>query len=280
MFDSIWNVIAGSYITSPVWLKLSILAVVYLVIRAGRPARKKILLCTLFAILVVLNDLSYRFLVNIMDVASYYRFLWVFPYGMIVAYAIMQLYVDFKNTIEEREGGKRLVLSGAVLLFGIVFVMFFYTQGNYISRLKNERPSNEYLVYEDVLDAKKIIDSERQKGMIADTPVIAGPYIIMLQYQTIDADCVMPTDRIVYLQIRTQGWDVNQAGPDYQDRLLLSTICENNAQPDVRDARGAVDRLGVDYMMVHVGTQMEEYMESLGCTLVDQTASLLVYRVE
>ena len=85
---NIWNMITSYYISSPVWMVLTIVAIIYIAICSDKTMRKKLILCIVFSVLCVLNEVSYHILTKLFDSASYYRFLWVIPYGMVVAYAL------------------------------------------------------------------------------------------------------------------------------------------------------------------------------------------------
>lgn len=273
--SNIWNMITTYYITSPVWLVLSIAAIIYIVLRFDRGVRKKILLCVLFAVLLILNEVSYHLLTRIFDQAVYYRFLWVVPYGMIVAYALMQCILDCIDRKNQRQG----MLFGGLLIVGVMFLLCM-TQGNYFDRLKNDFPQNKYLVADDILEMKAILDQERAFGVLMDEPVIACPKNVMLEYQTVDAGCVISTNRNIYLMFRERGVDVRKFSQSNQDGYLLSTICEDNAQPDVMEAKAAILREEIDYIVVHANAGMEAYMESLDCGLVGVTQSYLIYRYD
>ena len=269
----IWNVITTYYITSPVWLVLSIVAILYIVICSNKCARKKLLLCVLFSILCIVNELSYRVLTRIFDQASYYRFLWVIPYGMIVAYALMRYILNLVRS----ERTRRVQSLGIIFVIGLVFTLYV-TQGNYIDRLKNDFPANKYLVTDDILQMKTILDQERKMQVCDAEPTIACPKDVMLQYQTVDAGCTVVTSRLIYLQVREYGADIAGLSQTLKDGYLLSTICEDNAQPDVMETKAAILRQKVDYLVVHTNADMEEYMESIDCTLVGTTQSYAIYR--
>lgn len=273
--SNIWNMITTYYITSPVWLVLSMIAIIYIVLRSNRGTRKKILLCILFAVLLILNEVSYHILTKIFDQASYYRFLWVVPYGMIVAYTLMRCILDLIDRKNQRQG----ILFGGLLIVGIVFLLCM-TQGNYLNRLMNDFPQNKYLVADEILEIKAILDQERATGDCEAEPTIACPKNVMMQYQTVDAGCVISTNRVIYLQIRDYGADVTKCDQATKDRYLMSTICEDNAQPDVMEAKAAILREEIDYIVVHGNAGMESYMESLDCSLVGVTQSYLIYRYD
>lgn len=271
--SNIWNMITTYYITSPVWLVLSVVAILYIILSSNKDARRKLLLCLLFAVLFILNEVSYHVLTKIFDQASYYRFLWVVPYGMVVAYALMHCVlriVDGKKT--------RQTKLLATLLIVCVVSILYATQGNYIDRLKNDFPQNKYQVKDDILEMKAILDRERAAGACEAEPTIACPKDVMMQYQTVDAGCVVSTSRVIYLQVREYGADISESSQAIKDGYLLSTICEDNAQLDVIEAKAAILRQKIDYLVVHANAGMEGYMESLDCSLAGTTQSYLIYR--
>lgn len=275
MFESnIWNVITTYYITSGVWLILTAVALGYIIVRSKRDVRKKMSLAILFSILMILNEVSYHVLVKLFDAASYYRFLWVIPYVLIVAYAFVRMILDILGT-----DWKRLTQGSVIVLMsGVLLGILIFTQGNYMEQLRYDFPQNKFLVDDDVLEIKGIIDMERASGNAEEIPTIACDKNIMMQYQTVDAGSVISTNRVTYLEVRERQVDIKQSQP-YQDKYLLTTICEDNAQPDVMQAKAAMIREQIDYLIVHGNAGMESYVESLDCALVGRTTSYLVYRV-
>lgn len=270
---NIWNMITSYYISSPIWMVLSIVAIIYIVICSDKAARKKLTLCIVFSVLCVLNEVSYHILTKFFDSASYYRFLWVVPYGMLVAYALTHCVLSIVNGKNTRQAK---LLS--ILLVGLIVSVLYVTQGNYIVRLKSDFPQNKYLVSDDILEMKAVLNEERAIGNCEEEPTIACPRNVMMEYQTVDAGCIISTSRIIYLNIREYGVDVSELSQVFKDGYLLSTICEDSAQPDVLEAKAAIVRQQIDYMVVNANAGMEEYMESLDFTLAGTTRSYLVYR--
>ncbi len=270
MSTNIWNVITSYYITSPVWLTLSILSLLYLFYVSSKEAKKKMLICLGLTILIILNEFSYRILIKLFDAASYYRFLWCLPYVMLVALAIV---ICIRRLIHKKEP-----LVAGLFLISLACLMFF-SQGNMVSRMKLDFPQNKYEVKSDVLQLKDVLEAEKENRENESEIVIACPLTVTLQYQTIDAKCIIVTDRNTYLVVRDANkTDLTQCSQDVQDAYLLTTICEDNAQPDADQAIAALQRRQIDYMIVGANVGMESYMESLGCTQIAQTDSYLVYR--
>lgn len=270
---NIWNMITSYYISSPVWMVLTIVAIIYIAICSDKTMRKKLILCIAFSVLCVLNEVSYHILTKLFDSASYYRFLWVIPYGMVVAYALTHCVLSIVNGKNTRQAK---LLS--ILLIGLIVSVLYVTQGNYIVRLKSDFPQNKYLVSDDILEMKAVLNQERATGNCEEEPTIACPRNVMMEYQTVDAGCIISTSRVIYLNIREYGVDVSEFSQVFKDGYLLSTICEDNAQPDVLKAKAAIVRQQIDYMVVNANAGMEEYMESLDFTLAGVTQSYLVYR--
>lgn len=272
MTSNIWNMIETYYITSPAWLVLSILSLVYIFYVASKDSRKKIAGCVVLSVIVLLNDFSYSILTKLFDSASYYRFLWCFPYVMIVAMAMLLCLRRLK--------GRKEPVVALVFILAITGVMVF-TQGNMVSRLRINMPQNKYEVERDIIELREILvqdkqcDTGEEKGK-----VIACPEAIMLQYQTIDAESIVVTSRNIYLNIRNYGMDLKQCDQATQDAYLLSTVCQDNAKPEQQEVWDAMQRLQVNYMVVHIDADMEGYLESLGCKKIGQTTSYLVYRYD
>lgn len=129
-----------------------------------------------------------------------------------------------------------------------------------------------------LLEIRYAIEQEKNSGNCGELPVIACPQVVMLQYQTIDVGCIISTNRDTYLQIREYGEDISSLSQDRKDKYLLSTICEDSAQPEIMEAKAAVEREKIEYMIVRANAGMEQYMENLDFSFVAQTQSYMIYR--
>ena len=125
-----------------------------------------------------------------------------------------------------------------------------------------------------------MIDGDREQEAPAELPVLAVPQMVMLQYQTVDPGCIVSTNRVVYLQIREKGQTKRLKSQKYQDKYLLSTICQDSSQPEIDEAKKAIERQKIDYMIVQTAGGMETYMESLGGSLLGKTAFYEVYKMK
>lgn len=269
----IWNVITEDYISSKIWLVLTIVALVYLMIQFSKENQKKMILVIVLSIVVILNEFSFSILIKLFDEKSYYRFLWMIPYCMIVAYALFHCVQGVIISTKSRKEKS----MGVLLLFAVVLILFV-TNGNYIQGIKCAFPQNKYLVTDDILEIRYAIEQEKNSGNCGELPVIACPQVVMLQYQTIDAGCIISTNRDTYLQIREYGEDISSLSQDRKDKYLLSTICEDSAQPEIMEAKAAVEREQIEYMIVRANAGMEQYMENLDFSFVAQTQSYMIYR--
>lgn len=274
LFTNIKDVITTYYITTPLWLAMTGIALLYLLIRLDKSGVKKMLLIVFFFIVVILNDVSYKYLTKVVDPASYYRFLWVIPNVMLIAYALMRIFLDIK------EKDKRKKAGFALGLLGLFFAALYFTQSNYYLRLQAEKPQNMELISGDIWEVKAMIDGDREQEAPAELPVLAVPQMVMLQYQTVDPGCIVSTNRVVYLQIREKGQTKRLKSQKYQDKYLLSTICQDSSQPEIDEAKKAIERQKIDYMIVQTAGGMENYMESLGGSLLGKTAFYEVYKMK
>ncbi|GEM_PF-3198369 len=272
-----YNMIRQYYIGSGVWFFLTILSLIYIVCTTNKSARKKILLIFVLSIIVILNDISYSFLISIFAAASYYRFLWVLPYPLVVACAFIKFALrTIKNTEYDRYMNTFVVICMSVLLFS-----FVYSTGSvYLYNLKNDRPTNEYLVDQDVYELKSIMDSMREDGQIEGLVTLAAPSVFVLQYQTIDAGTIMAVDRYTVLDIRSGSVDLNLVPMEDIYKYRLMKICEDGEHIDPSEAREAIDGLAVEYIIVNRGYKMSDYVKALGTVYVDSTSYYDIYRIE
>ncbi len=264
-----------SYLGNPLWLILSILSLVYLLWKSDARRRKKAFLVIVFTIICIANEASYQLLKHFMESGAYYRFFWVMPYVLFVAFALTRFIIDYYKT------NRRLlaiVLCGIVL--GLTVVNYIEArmgregQWNYIVSLYKNPPENKYLLSDDVLQIAYILDEERKAGYCEEQPTVAYPMRVAYEYPSYDASVLTPTSRDCYYYAYEKGQTEG-----YETALILAQICTDNAKIDAMKAKQAIIENEVDYIVVNANADMESYMDSLDLSYVVTTDSYVMYRV-
>ena len=169
-----------------------------------------------------------------------------------------------------------LKMIQTLVLFLLVLFLFKATDINYQD--EGIVCQDENIVSYDIIEIKNIMDTEKELGMCGTSPVIVCPYDVMVQYESIDDGSVIFSVCDVYSQIRENEEDESSLSQEQKDKYLLSTICEDSAQPDILQVKTAICREQIEYMIVYAGSGIEGYMESLDFELVGQSQSYLIYR--
>ena len=254
---------AGSY----VWLILSLAVIVYIAVKSDRPMRIRMAICVIGAAALILNEFSYRLIVHFVDPASYYRFMWAIPYVLIVTYGLVRIILD------SIDRGRWYI--GAIAM-AVVMLALYISGGTLFSKYPNSAIENKEQVSDEVLTIRYLMDAERAAGNAGDELVIAYPRLVAIEYVTVDGEASSPTSRNVYYF----GFDTNQKDLVDDTDYLIATICEEGARPDLMEARMAFMEKQLDYIVVQKAHDMEDYMADLGCSVIGETASYYIYRVD
>ena len=273
--SAIYNMITGYYFHSLVWMILTVLSILYLIIRADKAVKTKIILAIVLTILTVGNDLSYIILVRFFAAASYYRFYWMVPYILIVSYTLCRICMDIYYSTKLT--GKRKCIIGVA--FVLIFIISIVSTGSlYLQKLRDDRPQNAYMVDVDTLELQDIMNSEREAGNCEAMMIMATPSTLALQYQTVDAGSYMAVDRTTLLDIRATSPDPSKLEWYDADRVYLMGLCEDGIQYDANLITKSVQELAVGYIVVHKAYELDNYMSQFNYNYVGETTNYKVYR--
>lgn len=273
--SSIYQMITNYYLSSITWMVLVVISILYLIIRADKARREKILLAIAAVFVTVGNSISYKVLIRFFAEASYYRFFWMLPYLMIVSYTFFIICLDIYRSVKLQVWIKVALTLG----LGLVLVVSVMAEGSvYVENLRTDRPQNAYMVEKDNLELKEIMDAERATGNCGEMMIMAAPSTIALQYQTVDAGSYMATDRYIYLDVRAVMPDPNTL--DYYDaaRYFLMALCEDGVRCESELITESVARLNVGYIIVDKKYNLDDYMAQLRYNYVGETTNYTVYR--
>lgn len=249
------------YVGSKFWMFLLLISVVYIFIQKDKKTRKVILIVMITSILCIYNDVMRTIIGKVVGTATYYRFFWLVPVTMICAYAlVLFLSQNYKMIC------KLLVCAGIAI--GLIM-----GGDSFWSSYTNQIPENKYLMPNDVWEISELI----QKDKTEKVPTIAMPEQLMFSYISYDADAVMGIGREAYLYFSNNNFegDPNR----YPEERILAKIVNRNEAQDILKTKAAIYKRRIDYLVVDNQAGLENFMESIDCTLVGGTENYELYRV-
>ena len=181
MAFTVWQNISGSGML----IALYILAVLFLLFRE-KETYKRILFVylPLFLIAVLLLPFTYQVVATVIDEELYYRFFWMLPMTLVIAYAIVELYHMYKGKYKK---ALALVLALVMMMCGD----FVYDNWRYT------KAENIYHVPQEVVDLCDLIHTEGREVMAI------FPMELMQYVRQYDGTICMPYGR----NILVHDWD-------------------------------------------------------------------------
>ena len=199
-------------------------------------------------LLFFLPIFSYVMIQMVFDGEVYYRFLWLLPVNVVIAYSAVRLVIGLKN--------KRMAVL-AYLLLMVVLISggdFVYNNGTFL------RAQNLYHIPQSVIDVCEVIEPEEGEDWInAAMPAQMLSYV--RQYST---RIHMPYGRAVLI-----------------DRWNLGHPMYDTMEADVIDANllaQQADEYACDYVVLPQEKQLSEDLERYGFTIVNQVSGYCIYQ--
>lgn len=137
---------------------------------------------------------------------------------------------------------KRLVII-LLLVLGLLALFVVWKK----DRQKGMTPEQQVLA-----KVNRILDEEKMSGQGGDAMVVASPTNLQTKYSL-------------------------DSGAEDADGMILADICDRGLRPDVMEAKAALIRRQVDYLIT--GQDMDRYMTSIDCSFVKGISSYSIYRV-
>lgn len=182
MAFTVWQNISGSGML----VALYVVALLYLFFRE-KETYKRILLIylPLFIIAVLLLPITYRTIATVIDEELYYRFFWMLPMTLVIAYTAVELYHSYRGKY------KKLVALGLALVI-ILSGDFLYDNWRY------SKAENEFHVPQEVVDICDLIHTDGREVMAL------FPMELMQYVRQYDGTICMPYGR----NILVGEWDI------------------------------------------------------------------------
>lgn len=231
----------------------------YCVLTGSVKTKKQIIVIGVLGFLCVGNDLSYKILLKVAETATYYRFFWMFPIVFVITYA-------FVHSL-----GKEQVRYAAVFC-AVVLLGAFCLQGeSYFSKELLRKPSNIYLVEDDIIVLDEILHDYDDSDDIS----VAMPLGLEYQFRSYDASVTYAIGRKAYLYCLQTGYYTGKK--KYADEEVLIRAVHSGIQESAEGLRETIERRDVDYLITKNELQMDDYLAEAGCTAIGKTENYTIF---
>lgn len=241
------------------WTALFAAVFVYTLLRAKK--ENKIYLITGAALFFVFiyNDLIYKIMsgAGVVEAGVYYRFLWIVPFTIWIAYGLVRIFLDLKKWWLR------------IPFFIIMCVLMLTMDHTWIEkdRATWTRPENAYLIPNEVIAVSEALGQEHEAGEKIRCVMPSG---MTMQLRCIDpaVECVIP--RRDFLKMS------GQENKKYKQKELLFFIEKNE---DPKDLKKLLQKADCDFVIAYTAFEQGDRLEASGCEFITGTGNYEIYRV-
>ncbi len=247
------------FFTEMGWFYGLLAAFLFCFIKSGKETRKKLILILIFSLTFVFNDIVKMLFEKLFsNEGTFYRFLWMIPMTILIAYAIVLAYESCK--------GKVVKVFFAIVVVAGVFLIGFSWENEWDLL----HPKNVYLLSNDAMSISQLIHDDTQEERVT----VVLPLKQQLEIRTYDPSIVPAIKRKAYInyysQERTQQYE-------FQDPLI--DFCNYAVIEDEALLRKSILRRKADYLVIFKEIFSREFMEELSLEYIGTTDRVEVYRV-
>ncbi len=243
------------------FLYLAVLCVIFLIVWRKSEWRQFWGFYSLFLLVIVFNPFLIWRVVNALGLDDeYYRFVWLIPVTVVVAYVGTLLVEHFQ---------KKIIKAAALL--AVIAVVFL--TGSTIFDRDFSLFENVYKIPDEVIEICEIIRADCDK----DAPCVAAEFdldVLINQYAP-DIDLILNYRNIAQMR---ELEALDQYVDDPEERLLYVLIDENTH--DEGFLVYALRNGDVDYVVISRGSPVREYVAESGCRLIAELDEYCIFRVE
>lgn len=221
---------------------------------------------TIFLFATVFNPIPAKIVFSYFDMEIvYYRFFWLLPINIILAYAFIQLI--------HNSSGK--VLKAAVLALS-VFAIIILGEPIFDGDDFFTPPENLYKVSDEVLVISDYIHLDNEK----ETPRVAPHSDLLMVLRQYDASLQLTLSRDLVLC--WQGADMFQSAQShpyytYQDSIMDVLYAGDTSNPGA--FLFALEKTQTEYLVYSKGVDIQDFLDEMNMIYVGDTANYVIYKV-
>lgn len=246
-----------------------LIAMIYIMMRKNDKERYLFCKVPVFLFLTIYNPFLANRAMHLMNMsAEFYRFFWILPIGLLLAYVCVRM----------TEKTEKIVFRSVFVFALILIIMFSGTP--VISALSELKiPENKYKVPDELLAACEIIHRDAGQGVF---PVAAFEYDYNTLVRQYDGTICLSLDRDLYLlelgsnTVTTR--DLTEEEITNQ-RIIIQVIQNQNLEIDPLMFAAALHATETEYLVISKESQnVLAYLTSAGCISFADTGSHIIFR--
>lgn len=218
-----------------------------------------------FLIFTVYNPLAVRIVIGKMGYESiYYRFFWLVPVNIILAYAAVRIVSKTKELVRQ---------MGIVLLL----ILFILITGAPLMQIRDLKlPDNLYKVEDDVLAVCELIhdDTEKENPRVATDMEML---LVMRQYDP-SIQLTLSRDKVLYINGNT-SFNIDTDAKSYKMQKAIVDVLYNGNYSNPGLFKQALYETDTEYLVFKENPDTAVFVENQGCTGVASAGRYLIYRV-
>lgn len=248
------------YTGETVFSVLFLVALVTLLVDLKKKDTKYLMWLIVLSIVVILNDVSMKFLGMFTDEATFYRFLWAFPVLIVIAYVAVNGWSKLQG-----KAVKTTALALCVL-------MFVFGGSSYLTTESVAYPGTIEKIPGDVKKVCEIINENKQQNR----PICVFDLSILLMVRSEEPSIVWGFTRKQYLDIVENGYDREDC--KYPKVETLVKVVNDGIQVPKKKLKRALKTRKVEFLVVKKEFQMTDYFVEMGILPVDESDNYVVYQ--
>lgn len=227
----------------------------------------RLFLCyTVFLLLTAYNPFLVNYLIPKLGFENeYYRFFWILPVAIGVAYYAVRIIFLSK---------KKVIRVFAFILAAALIVACGSPLTGAMQELK--LPQNIYKVPDDLIFACNVIHEDSD----SENPRVVFDMNLNMLARQYDASLylVLHRDAVIYRAGSTVAGTINEDNKYYKRQKCIMDVTYYALDMPVKLFRAALYLTGTEYLVFPVGLPKSEFIQAAGCEPIAENGSYVIYR--
>ena len=214
--------------------------------------------------LSVYNIFLMQFIIRFLDLsAEYYRFIWLLPVSLVIAYVLTRIVQSQKT-----KTARGIAIAAGVLVIIVSGRSLFANNWAWVE--------NVYKIPNEIIEISQMIHADTEE----EQPKAAVEFDVATMLNQYDPSIriAVPYGDVSTMQYYEDNGMEFDLPPYEQSRLHLYQVVTENIRLDNMEFAGSLKHSSVDYLVVARADNMEEYILTQSCELVGRTETYDVYR--
>ncbi|MCR5526103.1 MAG: hypothetical protein K6F39_01805 [Lachnospiraceae bacterium] len=213
-------------------------------------------------LLTVFNPLTPVVINSIFDInKEYYRFLWIAPVTLVLAYISARFVAQMNTT------GERIIAAAGICLILAGSGVYLYSSGY-------TKAANIYKMPEEVIQVADIIHKDSDH----EYPRAVCDYNMNMELRQYDASIMLTVDREAYMNAVAGGITDDMLKYDENPVNRILGVVVMGRQIPKEDFIKAMDDSNTEYIVLDHYSSMQYYLKKAGLKKIGETGTRVIYR--